>query len=241
MLWFLDRMMQRCVAYKSSGGGAERIITEDMRAAAEVATEQWNDYQSRFAPFENKFKADMEKDPTTQQAALRGKVSADLAQKAATAVAIPAGADPTKALTASAINRNEVGKAAASGSASVTQGALNRQAQGLNTVVAMGRGQATDALQTQSALAESSAQAALTDAKTNMQDRWANEAMTASLISKGVGAAGGVAMYGADQGWFNQSTPGTQTPQAAYSHDLVNQQSVQGGVRYPGTVSLFNQ
>ena len=30
------------------------------------------------------------------------------------------------------------------------------------------------------------------------------------------------------------------SPTAAYSHDLVNQQSVQGGIRYPGTVSLFN-
>ena len=99
----------------SGGGGAERIITEDMRAAAEVATSQWTDYQTRFVPFENKFKADMERDPSTQQAALRGKVNADLAQKTATAGTAPAGVQPGRALMASGINQNVVGKAAASG------------------------------------------------------------------------------------------------------------------------------
>jgi len=58
----------------SKGGSSKPIITEDMRAAAEVATSQWNDYQTRLRPFEDKFAADMTRDPSTQQAALRSKV-----------------------------------------------------------------------------------------------------------------------------------------------------------------------
>lgn len=199
-----DRIAQVMICRKSSGGSSKPIITEDMRAAAEVATEQWNDYQQRMAPFENKFKADMERDITPEQAKLRGAINADIAQKTTTAGAVPAGAQPGKTMMQSGLNSAIVGKAAAAGATDVTQGATNLQAQGLNTIVAMGRGQATEALQTQQQLAESSAQAALTKAKADQQTRFANEAMTANLIGQGVGAAGGVAMYGADQGWFQK-------------------------------------
>jgi len=202
----------------SKGGNSKPVITEDMRAAAEVATSQWNDYQTRLRPFEDKFAADMTRDPSTQQAALRSKVNADVAQQTRTAGVAPAGHQPVTALMRSAVGQDAVGKATASGYGDASQGALDRSAQGMSNVVALGRGQAAQALQTQQQLAEGSASAALTKAKSDQQARFVNEAMTANLIGQGVGAATAVGSYGAQNGWFAGQAPGAGTTNPANTH-----------------------
>jgi len=202
----------------SKGGNSKPVITEDMRAAAEVATSQWNDYQTRLRPFEEKFIADMTKSPTVQQDQLRGRLNADLAQQTLTAGSVPPGQQPGPALMRSAKSQDAVGKAAASGYGEVTQGELDRSAQGMSNVVALGRGQAAQAMQTQQQLAESSADTALTKARSDQQSRFAKEAMTANLIGSGVGAATAVGAYGANQGWFNGPQPVTDFSGRAISY-----------------------
>ncbi|MGL4678616.1 MAG: hypothetical protein ACRCWC_04450, partial [Plesiomonas shigelloides] len=159
MLWFLERVMQRAVCCKSSGGGVERIITDDMRASAEVSASQWNDYQTRFAPFEQKFMNDVTRGAENTTDKIQGQVNADVQQKIAAKSGPQAGFDPSRG---SAISTSAIGKGLAAGNVQAQKAVTDQQAQHLSTVVGMGRGQAVEAVGTMSDLAESSGKAALT-------------------------------------------------------------------------------
>lgn len=188
MLWFLDRIMQRCVAHKGSSE-VKREITDDMRASAEVSAAQWNDYQTRFAPFEQKFMDDVTRDTGNTLDSVQGRTNADVQQKMATQSSPQAGLDPSRGST---LSTSATGKGLAAGFVAGQKGVEDMQTQNLATVVGMGRGQAVDAVGTMSDLAVSSGQTALnrqiSDATESMNERGA----TMQLIGQGLGAAGAV-------------------------------------------------
>ena len=178
-----DRTGKVHVHFKAGSSGPTRIITEDMKAAAEVATKQWNDYQTRFSPFENKFIADVNKDPAADNAKVQGMVNADLAQKA------PAPAvNPIKGMAPPT-----TGRALAAGLTDAAAGAQDRRAQGLGTVVAMGRGQQVEALNGMTDQAITSGMVANQKAITDSRVETAERGQTFGMIGSGLGAASGVA------------------------------------------------
>lgn len=186
MLWFLDRIMQRCVCYKS-GGDVKPIITEDMRASAEVSSAQWNDYQIRFAPFEQRFMDDVTRDTGTTSKAIQGQVNADLQQKMASKTGPVAGHDPSRG---GALPTTSIAKGLSAGQTQALAAVENQKAQNLNTVVGLGRGQAVDAVSGMSDLAVSSGQTALSRAVSDATDSMNERGATMQLIGQGLGVAG---------------------------------------------------
>lgn len=180
-----------------SGERVERTITEDMRASAEVSAAQWNDYQQRYAPFEQKFANDVLRDSGLVERKVQGQVNADLQQKMATRQGPQAGLDPSRG---QAVSSSALGRGLATGQVAAQIGAGNQQVANLSTVVGMGRGQAVDAVGTMSDLAVSSGQAALTrniaDANESMNERGA----WMQLAGQAMGAAGAYGMNMGQQG-----------------------------------------
>lgn len=205
------------------GGSVERIITDDMRASAEVSAAQWNDYQTRFAPFEQKFMDDVTRDQAGTLNKIQGQTNADLQQKVAASSGPQAGFDPSRGSTVSA---SAVAKGLSAGFTEAQKGVNDQQAQNLATVVGMGRGQAVDAVGTMSDLAASSGQAALTrsiaDATESMNERGA----TMSLIGSGLGAAGAIGNNYMQTGSFF----GAGTSQPKQLSGLANASVNQNGV-----------
>jgi hypothetical protein len=182
--------------FKGAGGGAQRIITDDMREEAKIATEEWNRYVSDHLPMEQKFIAAKTKGTEVQQSGLRGQVNADIAQAAKGGLTIPAGADPSQSFMKQAGAMTSLAKTTAGALTDVTQKAQDREIQDLGTVVAMGRGQAVEAQGGISGLAESSAASALTKARSEQQARFAEEQGQAKLIGSGLNAAMAGLTYG---------------------------------------------
>lgn len=168
------------------GGGALRIITDDMVAAAEIGVRQWNDYQTRMVPFENKFIQDVTRDPGVTSDKVQGMVGADMAQKtspaAITVNPIHSGAPPVV-----------TGRSLATGMTDARQGALDRTAQGMGTAVAMGRGQQVEALNGMTDLAATSGQIASQKAITDSQVAIKNRGDTFGMIGTAIGAGGAIA------------------------------------------------
>ena len=173
----------------SSGGSVDRIITDDMRASAEVSAEQWNDYQDRFAPFEGKFMDDVLRDTTDTKNKIQGQTNADMMQAVASKTGPTAGFDPSRG---SAVSTSAIGKGLSTGMTQAQAVVGNQQVNNLNTVIGMGRGQAIDAVGTMRDMASVSGEVALkraeTDAVSSMNERGA----TMSLIGSGLGAAGAI-------------------------------------------------
>lgn len=167
----------------SSGGGAERIITDDMKASAEVAAEQWNRYQDFYVPFEKEFMADVTKDPAQTESTLKGQVNADMMQAAAKTAPV----DPVRGMPA--LSSGAMTKGLSKGFGTARTAAVDQQQQGLNTAIAMGRGQAVQAMTTQQQLAEQSGQTALQESISSAQ----NDMASRGAMFKGIGMAAGLA------------------------------------------------
>lgn len=193
------------------GGGNQPIITEDMRAAAEVAAKQWNDYKTRFVPFENKFIADVSRDPKETKALAQGATNADIAQMTP-AVAL----NPLRSGAGTTIDNS--GRASAAGQTAANQGALDRTAQGLGTAVSMGRGQQVEALDTMMSQAEVSGQVAL---KKQIADNQADTAERGQYMSIAAGA------MGAGAGYFQNGSTGL-TQQDVIAGQSAGDYTVQG-------------
>ena len=185
-----DRLCRVMVCYKSDGD-VKPTITEDMRASAEVSAAQWNDYQTRFAPFEQKFMDDVTRDSGNTLNTIKGQVNADLQQKVAASGGPTAGFDPSRG---DGMSVTAVGKGLSAGFNAAQKGVGDQQVQNLNTVVGMGRGQAVEAVGGLSDLAVSSGQTALTrsisDATESMNERGARM----QLAGQALGTAGAIGM-----------------------------------------------
>lgn len=180
MMWFFERMLHRSVCFK---GGSGKTVTSDMKAQAEVAARQWNDYQTRYVPFENKFIADVNSRDDTKR--LQGMVAADVAQKAGTPQVNPIQGGVTNAST--------VGKALSAGLTDARAGALDRKAQERSAVVAMGRGQQTEALSGLTDQAITSGLAASHAADVDVAERGALFSTIGSALGAGAATAKNVA------------------------------------------------
>jgi hypothetical protein len=157
MKWFLEKVFERSICYKGGGSGkAERIITDDQVAMAEVAAEQWNDYQKRYVPFENKFIEEANKPGETRQQAVRGMVNADIQQQVARVEPV----NPNRGMSPGDEIDRAAAKAKAAGFVDGTENAIDAEAQGLGTVVALGRGQQVEAMQGLTEQASTSGQVA---------------------------------------------------------------------------------
>lgn len=180
--------------------------TAQEKALARVAAEQWNDYQSKYKPFENSYMKDVMADTAGREAKVSGMVNADVAQKM-TQKAI----DPNRA--GSLGNKAAMDKASAmsKGQVAGTQAVKDQQTGAMQTLIDMGRGQATQAQQGMSTLAANATNTAISDASIRQQNR----AATGNLIGSAIGA--GASMYGSLSG---------SAPQA-YQPDV-------------GTESMFN-
>lgn len=185
-----DRTGRVHVHFKGGSSGPTRIITEDMKAAAEVATAQWNDYQTRFAPFENKFFKDITKDSSIGAKQVGGMTNADMAQKNAK-VAI----DPTRVVpTASKFTAQGTG--AATGALASENLAKKQEVEGLQTAVAMGRGQAIDSVKSMTDRAIQSGEIAQEKQRNDIEMDSARSAAAWNTAGSMVGAVAGAGAAG---------------------------------------------
>lgn len=181
-----DRTGRVHVNFKGGGGGPTRIITEDMKAAAEVATKQWNDYQTRFAPFENKFFEDITKDSSVVAGKVTGMTNADLAQKNAKAALNPNQIMPGASKFAAQ------GSGMAAGALGAQNLAKKQQVEGLQTSVAMGRGQAIDSVKSMTDRAIQSSQIAQEKQRNDIEMDSARSAMAWNTAGSMAGAVAGI-------------------------------------------------
>lgn len=189
MRWSCERCMTGSVCFKGDSGSVDRIITDDMRASAEVSAAQWNDYQDRFAPFEQKFMDDVLRDTKDTQNKIQGQTNADVMQAMASKTGPVAGFDPSRGST---VSTSAIAKGLSTGMTQAQAAVGNQQVNNMNTVIGMGRGQAIDSVGTMSDLASVSGDVALkraeADATSSMNERGANM----SMIGAGLGAASAI-------------------------------------------------
>jgi hypothetical protein len=184
-----EGVARRSICYKGGSGEAKRVITEDQVAAAEVAAKQWNDYQTRYVPFENKFVEHMNKPVESKEKAVRGMVNADVQQS----VSKVAPVDPNRGMAPTGTVPVAAAKAKAAGMVDATKGAVDAEAQGLGTVVALGRGQQVEALNGLTDQASASGQIAnakmLNDVQSSINERGRVMGNVGTALGMAAGAA----------------------------------------------------
>lgn len=189
---FMARVSHRRICFK--GGSNEVPETQAEKDHAQVAAERWNDYQTRFVPFENKYIADVTGGQWTdngstdmKQNIVAGRVNADLAKQ--NNGAIPVGQINR---IGSVVASDFTPKMAAAGSSamSTAKGAVrDSQIQGMQSAVNIGSGQAAGAIEGMGKIASNAADVAQTDAESSFN----RSSATQSAIMTGVGATAAAA------------------------------------------------
>lgn len=195
---FMERRQHRSVCFKSKSSGSVPETQAELDHA-KVSAEQWNDYQRRFVPFENKYIADVTGGNTIvgadgkpvwvdngatgfKQDVVGGRVNTDLARQ--NNGAIPVGGMNR---IGSTIAGNMMPTAAASGAAalSTAKGKVrDTQIEGMLSAVNVGRGQAASAINSMGSIASNAAD----EAQTAAESSWNRQSATQSAIMSGVGA-----------------------------------------------------
>lgn len=136
---------------KGSGGGEVKETAEE-QALAKIAAEQWNEYQSRFVPMENKFIEGVqqtEDDYAYAEGVGAGRVQEEASDAAKTyrGMATKTGAQPGSGKGISMMSglAAKTGKAGAEVVTDAHDAVDDLHNRGLMTAVQMGRGQAADA------------------------------------------------------------------------------------------------
>jgi len=179
------------------GGGGDNKIeeTEQQKALAEVSMKEWQNYLDKYRPFENAYMDDVERMNTTQQYnQVAGLSAVPVESEFSNAVA-----ETSSAMTRGGINPNsgmfksQMGKLDRAKSSvkadSMSQAQLgqqNRYVGGINNIVRMGQGQATEAIQGFGDMASMSGQKAYNDARNAMQNRNDNAQIGGQVIGAGV-------------------------------------------------------
>lgn len=161
--------------------------TAQEAALARVAAEQWNDYQAKYKPFENSYMKDVLADTKGREEKVQGMVSADVAQKMSSNTRT---VDPNKAGSLGAKQSMDRASALSKGQVVGAQSIRDQQTGAMQTLIDMGRGQATQAQDGMGSLAVNATNTAINDAATRQQNR----AATGNLIGSAIGA--GASMYG---------------------------------------------
>jgi hypothetical protein len=178
-------------------GGSDNEIeeTEQQKALAEVSMKEWQNYLDKYRPFENAYMDDVERMNTTQQYnQVAGLSAVPVESEFSNAVA-----ETSSAMTRGGINPNsgmfksQMGKLDRAKSSvkadSMSQAQLgqqNRYVGGINNIVRMGQGQATEAIQGFGDMASMSGQKAYNDARNAMQNRNDNAQIGGQVIGAGV-------------------------------------------------------
>jgi len=179
-----------------SGGGSNEVgETSQEIELSKIANEQWQEYQTRFKPFEDEWISNIRLDEG-DQANMAGQVNAgvgsefDKAQAAAEKSSFSAGMDPSSGRYKAAVGGLTLRRGVAGGKAlGLTSQAVDDQTyQGLQQAVAMGRGQSAEATRDMTSLAYDATGKAISDEKNRQDSRstWASSAMSAA----GMGLAG---------------------------------------------------
>ena len=171
---FMERLKHRSVCFK--GGSTEIPETTAQRASSEVALNEYNDYMKTILPFENKFMADVTAPTDNRQAQVAGMVGADVAQKVGTTAI-----NPNQGINSQ--STSDLATTLAKSGVKADQAVKAQQAAGLQSVIDMGRGQATTAQLGMSELAGQSVQQA-------SQTALYNQAVDNASLSAGASALG---------------------------------------------------
>lgn len=163
--------------------------TAQEKALAKVAAEQWNDYQARYKPFENKYMADVLADTAGREAKVKGMVNADVAQKLTQK---PSAINPNSGKMQAGKESLDRANALARGQVAGEQAVKDQQTGAMQTLIDMGRGQATQAQQGMSSLAGAATQEAISSASNRMQTRSAIGSAIGSAVGAGAGMLGGM-------------------------------------------------
>ena len=184
-----------------SGGGGDNKIdeTEQQRALADVAMRRWQDYQQNFRPFENDFMRDIDRLNSEDSyrraanvgaAAVNSEFSNAINQSAVRLGA--AGINPQSGLFRGELDKLERQKAKVKAD-TMNQSQVSQQdryAQGLQNVVAMGQGQAGEAMAGFGDIAGNANRYARNEARNDMSNRLDNQA--AAGMGVGIGARYGL-------------------------------------------------
>ncbi|HDZ8876955.1 TPA: hypothetical protein RUX67_000956 [Aeromonas dhakensis] len=181
------------------GGSNEIKETEAQKAAADVATEQWNIYKSDLQQYEDGFmdkvdglNSEREYDKLAGTAALGtaqsfGEARAGLADSLAAG-----GVDPTSGKYQSAMSNLETDQALSQTDTTnrAQSSQQDRYVAGLKDVVSIGAGQKAEALAGMGDVANTSLRKAASDAQTSFQSKQATAGLVGSVA--GAGAAYGL-------------------------------------------------
>lgn len=176
------------------GGDGDNEIPEtaEERELAKIAGEQWQDYQERFVPIENRYMKDVHTEAADFARATGDTASAinaqgDEAQKAVTAGATQRGANANSGavVTGLAGMAAKRGRALGVGKADVGNQVENLKYAGLQNIVQMGRGKPGASLQGLSDIAGMSAGRAASEAFSDQYESAAN----ASAVGTATGMA----------------------------------------------------
>lgn len=184
----------------SGGGGGDNKVkdTPEQRHLAKVAAEKWNFAQEELAPLENAYMESVgEMTDPGQTSYLRGRtmqslgrVQPEMMDQAGDQMT-QAGIDPSSGRYQEEMSgiTEDIGSAGGEtlGRAQFEQ--QNEQVKGLQNIVAMGQGEATEAQQGLSGLAQQSSQDAIGDATNRFNRRSANLQLLGTV-------AGGATRYG---------------------------------------------
>jgi len=169
------------------GGSSKQEPTQAEIDYSNVNAEQWNDYQTRFVPFENKYIEDVTADPTFKEDVVGGRVNADLAGQ--NNGAIPVGKINQIGSVVSSDYIPKMAAAGAAAGANAKSTVRDSQVQGMMSAVNMGRGQAAGAIDGMGSIAADASRMAENSAEAAFN----NDSSTMSAIGSGVGAIAGVA------------------------------------------------
>jgi hypothetical protein len=181
-----------------SGGGGSTTIrdTKSQKALASIAAQRFNLYQQYYVPLENQFMADVAGmiDPTAFES-VEGFVNSiqqpefQAARRGMQQKAFAMGADPTSGQyqAAAAQAQQAQAKGMGLGTAEGLSGQVDRYYQGMQNIVAMGQGQAGQAIAGLGDVGNIAQQRAAAEAKTSFTNYLGRQQMIGSAAGMGIG------------------------------------------------------
>ena len=176
-------------------GSTEVKETSEEKEIAKISREQWNEYQTRFRPFEDEWIKNTEMD-AGDHAKMTGQVNTavgsefDKEQAVGEKQMFKAGMDPSSGVYKAMVSGVNVDRGAATGkSKSISSQAVDDQTyQGLQQAISLGRGQAVTAGRDMTSLAYDATGKAISDTinKNDTTQAWVSSGMSAA----GMGLAG---------------------------------------------------
>ena len=184
------------------GGGSTKIKdTKSQKALASIAAQRFNLYQQYYRPLENEFMAQVAsmKDPSAFES-VEGYVSAlqqpefQAARANMQRQAFAQGADPTSGQYQAAASQMQQAQARGMGlgTTEALSGQVDRYYQGMQNIIAMGQGQAGQAISGLSDVGQLAQKRGIAEAKQAFQKAQAGQA----VIGQGIGFGTGLIVSG---------------------------------------------